>query len=225
MKKVKCLIISLCIIIMCSGCKDGSHEITETKNENGNGNVAEVAENLMEYFNTYTAATKYIDAYVELDADAKIESTEWIEHDTNQCLRIRIQYKVQPEGKYRHKEDYFLFCNIANEVINVLQVDYADIELGSGNDFNAHFEDVTFDGNEDLLIHIGSWGSAQHYCAFICENGNYRREESFEAIPNYKVDADKRQIVGTANSIDTETISIYVYDSGKFERMDRVKND
>lgn len=206
-KKMKYLVTSLCIIIMCFGCKHASYEITEIKSENDTEN---------------DIINKYIDKYVELNDDVEIESTEWIEHNTNQCLRIGIQYKVQPEEKYKHKEDYFLFCNTANEVVNVLQVDYADIELGSGNDFNAYFEDVTFDGNEDLLIHIGSWGNSQRYCAFIYENENYRREESFEAIPNYKVDADKRQIVGTANF---ETITIYVYDSGKFERMDRVTNN
>lgn len=86
---------------------------------------------------------QYIDENVELNDDIEVEDTEWIEHDTYKCLRIRIQYKTKPEGKYRHKEDYFLFCNTDNEVVNALQIDYADIELGSGNDFNAYFEDIT----------------------------------------------------------------------------------
>lgn len=90
---------------------------------------------------------------------------------------------------------------------------------------DAYFDDVTFDGNQDLLIHIGSWGSSQFYCAFIYDNETYRREESFETIPDYEVDADKQQIVGHGGTINTDITTIYTYSNGKFECIDRIEED
>lgn len=168
---------------------------------------------------------KYIDEYVVLDDDTEVEGVQWIEHDTNQCLRIRLQYKIQPKDRYRHKEDYFLLFDEDSEVTQVLRMDYENIKLGYGNDFNAYFEDVTFDGNQDLLIHIGSWGSSQYYCAFIYDNGDYRREESFEKIPEYKAVAGRRQIIGHVSTINTDIIETYTYSNGSFELIDRVEYD
>lgn len=52
-----------------------------------------------------------------------------------------------------------------------------------GCDFVAHFEDVTFDGKEDLIISVGDSKTAHYYCTYIYENNGFRYESTFEKIP------------------------------------------
>ena len=79
----------------------------------------------------------------------------------------------------------------------------------------AVFEDVTFDGNNDLLIAVGGDKGGEFYCVYVYENGFYRYEPSFEKIPCYKVDPDRQLVCGTLTDSDGRTISEWTY-NGEF---------
>lgn len=180
-------------------------------------------------------AESYIDAYVSLSDDTEIEGCEWMQYGDEQVLRVKIQYKEQPENAYRHKEDYFLFITPDGNVSNVLEINYEDKGLapfwdretdcatqhkvGSACGFEAHFEDVTFDGEKDLLIFLGHSGngSADACCAYIYENGEFRYERTFEHISYYKVDIENEVIYGYMRYSATSFADLtYKYVNGEF---------
>lgn len=185
-----------------------------------------------------------IDRTVILSEDTEIEKYEWVDREEC-CLRVRVQYKEKPEDNYRHKEDYFFFLNgtdgggrpDGNEDIQVLHVDYQDKgyeNIGKDRyvwdacDFDAHFEDVTFDGQKDLLVFLGYSGvhGTQIYAAYVYENGSYRYEPTFEKIPNYSVDREAQVIRG--ENTDSATHSSYfkfVYRDKKFEQVSAETRD
>lgn len=178
----------------------------------------------------------YIDEYVILTDEIEAEDYLWMKHDNKNVLRILIGYKEKPVNSYQHKEDYFLFFDEDDIVEQVLQVEYGDKgihiwkngtecadshDLGEGCGFDAFFEDVTFDGNDDLIISVGNSRHASYYCAYIYENGSYRYERTFEHIPSYEVDRENELIYGyeregTSIGIDTK----YEYKNGEFVRIE-----
>lgn len=166
--------------------------------------------------------SEYIEQYVTLTDDTEIEKWEMLNHNGENILRIRVGYNQSDlRGTIQgHKEDYFIFLNGNGEARYVLQVGYEDKDVGAACDYEAHFEDVTFDGNDDLLIWLGgsrAWG----YCAFIYENGQYRYEKSFENIPDYSVDTENHVIRGTnPNSATSQSYYIFEYRNGEFVEID-----
>lgn len=178
-------------------------------------------------------AEPYIDAYINLSDDTEIEGCEWMQYGGGQVLRVKIQYKEIPEDDYPHKEDYFLFITQDGDVSNVIEVNYEDKgvggpygletdcatqhQLGWACGFDAHFEDVTFDGEEDLLIFVGYAGASRFYCAYIYENGEFRYERTFEHIPSYVVDIENEVICGYGRGGATSFWdSTYKYVNGEF---------
>lgn len=181
----------------------------------------------------------YIDEYVTLTDEIEVENYLWMKHDNKNVLRILIRYKEKPVNSYQHKEDYFLFFDGNDIVEQVLQVEYEDKgihigtngtecadshDLGEGCAFDAFFDDVTFDGNDDLIISVGNSRHASYYCAYIYENGSYRYERTFEHIPSYEVDRENKLIYG----YDTDGMSInidtkYEYKNGEFVRIEEIK--
>ena len=176
-------------------------------------------------------------AEMELAEDEELECYEWVDEEET-CLRARIQFREQPENAYRHTADYFFFLAEDQTIRDTLYVDYAHSELGLkdnspellGRDrfaadacsFDAHFEDVTFDGQEDLLISLGYQGvhGIPVYCAYIYQNGRYIYEQSFEDIPDYTVDAEHQRIVGYCNSgAYAYTEPEYEYRNGEFVKV------
>lgn len=89
-------------------------------------------------------------------------------------------------------------------------------------DFNAYFEDVTFDGHDDLIIslrHAGVHGTCT-YGAYIYENNSYRYESSFENIPNYEIDTENKCINGyNVDSAVSTTYFVYKYYNGEFVQV------
>ena len=176
----------------------------------------------------------YIKEYVVLEEDSEIEGCEWMQYDRRTpVLRVRIRYKEKPENAYQQKEDYFLFLTGDNEISQVLVVNYEDKgihirldegtkcegnhELGEGCDFDAHFEDVTFDGNRDLIISVGNSRHAAYYCAYIYEEGGFRHEKTFEHIPSYEVKQDEKVICGhDTDGMEWEWKTVYEYRDGEF---------
>jgi len=86
-------------------------------------------------------------------------------------------------------------------------------------DFDAYFEDVNFDGHEDLIIFLGHAGvhGTEIYCAYIYTEEGYCYNSTFEDIPNYEVDKENKVIKGY-NVDNAAEISqyIYVYENNKF---------
>ncbi|MDE6713244.1 MAG: hypothetical protein K2K20_05855, partial [Lachnospiraceae bacterium] len=163
--------------------------------------------------------SEYVEKYVTLTDDTEIERWEMLNHNGENILRIRVGYNQDDlrgtiEG---HKEDYFIFLNGNGEAGYVLQVGYEDKTLGYVCDYSAHFEDVTFDGNDDLLIYLGDGRYSPHYCAFIYENGQYRYEKSFEDIPYYELDMENQVIRANDGMSATEEADyIFEYKNGEF---------
>lgn len=166
--------------------------------------------------------SEYIEKYVTLTDDTEIEGWEMLDHNGENILRIKVGYNQEDlrgtiEG---HKEDYFIFLNGNGEAGYVLQVGYEDKYVGMACGYSAHFEDVTFDGNDDLLICLGGH-KAQGYCAFIYENGQYRYEKSFENIPDYEVDAQNHVIRGSnPDSATAHTYWTFEYRNGEFVEVE-----
>ncbi len=194
-----------------TGSNDETDNNTESKEEEND--IGEESERVDE------KAEPYIDAYIPLSDDTEIEYCEWMEYGEEQVLRVAIQYKELPENDYPHKEDYFLFITQDGNVSNIIAVNYEDKYIGAACGFDAHFEDVTFDGEEDLLIFMGyaGNGATEFYCAYIYENGEFRYEKTFEEIPFYVVDIEKELIYGSnRNSFNSYSGRTYKYINGKF---------
>lgn len=219
---------------------NASHTLTETDSSDetvaDENQLAQISDKMDE------KAGPYIDAYITLSDDTEIEYCNWMEYGEEQVLRVAIQYKEQPENDYRHKEDYFLFISQDGDVLNVIEVNYEDKGLGMADgmetdcatqhqlgwacDFDAHFEDVTFDGEEDLLIFVGDGRCDRHYCAYIYENGEFRYERTFEHIPVGVVDTEKEVIYGsTTNSATSFTDVTYKYINREFLIIEAIETN
>ncbi len=188
---------------------------------------------------TKESALAYIEEYVMLDEKTEVEAYEWMETKDINILHVKIQYKELQEDMYRHKEDYFIFIK-DGDVFQVLPVDYSDKgihlrynegtpcegnhELGEGCSFDAHFEDVTFDGNEDLLIWVGNSRHASYYCAYVYENGIFRYERTFEHISSYQIDDQNKMIRSTDMKENGEQLELlYKFVDGKFVEIENIE--
>lgn len=200
--------------------------------ENQNGTPAQGLETLenqigMEYTGNIEGIniSDYIEKYVTLTDDTEIERWEMLNHNGKNILRIRVGYNQEDlRGTIQgHKEDYFIFLDGNGNAGYVLQVGYEDKIVDAGCDYRVIFEDVTFDGNDDLIIWLGGT-RAWHYCAFIYEDGQYRYEKTFESIPGYQVDTENQVIRGyQAHSAMTHSYYTYEYQNGEFVLIEEIK--
>ncbi len=208
MKKLLCriniyiIIILICILI--SGCTHLSNVSTNTDiNTNTN---ADIPSNISDC----------ISKTIFLSDDKKIEYQEWVDEDKT-CYRVAVRYKEEQTDRYTHCEDYFFFVN--DEDIMTTYVDYSKEKSGADRyvwnacDFEAYLEDVTFDGNPDLVISLGHAGAGGDlvYCAYVYKDGEYVYAKSFESIVNYKLDNENKCIVRNGDSLCT-----YIYDGNSF---------
>ena len=168
----------------------------------------------------------YLFENVKPGSDTEIEEYEWVDEEKT-CFRVRLQWKEKPADNYRHKEDYFFFLDEEGTVLNVHFVNYAAIVIGYACGFDAHLEDVTFDGHKDLIIWTGDAnGSVVSFnAAYIYQEGEYVYEETFNEIPLYQVDADNQVITGRLPKSDKEIFLTYKYIDGKFVEIDRVEKE
>ncbi len=166
----------------------------------------------------------YLNENLVLEDDEEIEACEWVSgfNEEQNCFRVRICYKEEPENEYKHKRDFFVFRE--NELTSIM-VDYpsksdydAPRYVYDANDFAAYKEDVNFDGYNDLLIHLGcKSGGGDCWCAYLYENGNYVYNESFEKISNYKTEPACGIIYSTYTSQGTGIEKIFKYDESENE--------
>ncbi len=158
---------------------------------------------------------KAIQEHIAPEGGTELEFFEWV-GDNNRCFRVGICYEENPENAYLHKEDYYFFYDANGSLTQVLHEDYADIHIGSGCDFNAYFEDVTFDGQEDLLVFIGDGRYERYYTAYVYENGQYVYKKSFEQIPTYQIDYNAKVITGVRGPAHNSTYYTFGYENGEF---------
>ena len=255
MKEISKWIMIFFCCLFCIGCS--SQEKVETENttraientfiETDNKDKSDIeeknSEEISEEISEKTEA--YINAYINLSDDIEVEGYEWMQYDDEQVLRVKIQYKELPINNYKHKEDYFLFITPDEDVSMILVVNYEDkgihirldeeVEctgnhyLGEGCSFTAHFEDITFDGNKDLIISVGNSRHAEYYCAYIYENDEFRYEKTFEHIPSYEISNDEKAIHGS----DTDGMGLFIdttyeYRNGEFvliEKKEHMNSD
>lgn len=243
MNKYFRITILLLIILSLSGCNN-NEEINENEEKykieankiSNEINVSnEIINNESINDNEYNI---FIDEYIQtlinqnisLDENEEIESYEWIQEE--KVFRVKIKYIEQPENEYSHKEDYFFFFQ-DGEIIQTLFVDYpskdenvfTDRYVWDACDFAAHMEDVTFDGNDDLIIFLGHAGShgTEHSCAYIFTEEGYIYNPIFEDIPAYKVDKENQIIRGyNVDNAAEKSEYVYVYENDEFVEKEHI---
>lgn len=160
-----------------------------------------------------------------LSEEEEIYGYERIQHGDSYVVNARIQYKDDSLPWYeRHIENVLVFTTMENEVEQVLPIRYEGVydtrrergleSLVYSGGYSVRFEDVSFDGEDDILISIGA-GRNAYYCAYIYENGTYRYEPSFEEIPNANGRENNIQAYWSGGS-NPKYFYYYVYQDGKF---------
>ena len=214
-RKILMMLNILCIAALV-GCntdsdKVGVNENIETVESNSEDDDDAVFE--------YTSGDDYINQLaldtVKLEDDEEISDQEWVD-DSNTCYRVTVRYITAQDNAYRHKRDYFLFTD---ESVEPVIVDYpdkddtdADRYVYDGSGFEAYFEDVTFDGNDDLLISLGGERSgASFYCVYVYDEGQYEYIKSFEQIANYKLDYESNRVVSIQGDSERSWAVYYEY--------------
>ena len=195
MKKYMTLVIFIMLLV--SGCSEKS-------------NSTRIDENKL------MTIKEYIAENVTISDDKCIEYEGWLDEEET-CYRVAIEYKEEQEGEYSHSEDYFVF--VLGNYIECVYVDYTKDKIGCDRyvwdacDFGAYLEDVTFDGELDLIISLGHAGAGGDlvYCAYVFEDGKYIYTNSFEKITNYKIDGENKYIVSMGDSE-----RIFKYDGKEF---------
>lgn len=172
-----------------------------------------------------------IQANVVLEEGTEIEDIGWVDEEKT-CMRVSIRYQETPQYRnYDHKDDYFFF--IEEDIIKVLYVDYPNDanmtrEVWADPDFNAHFEDVNFDGNDDLIIALGLQGDDAKYCAYLYTEKGYEYCPSFEKISQYEVDYEKEQIASTYYEVilgvERPFRDYYVFKDNMFQKLEDSNN-
>ncbi len=108
-----------------------------------------------------------------------------------------------------------------NTEINFVKVDY-NFDFSSEErmvwmdpTFECKLTDITFDGNEDILIDIGMDGMSELkvFCAYVYTERGYEYCPSFETIRNFQVNKEKQVI---ESMVQNGYIDYYVYKNGKF---------
>ncbi|MBR5762142.1 MAG: hypothetical protein IK018_00715 [Lachnospiraceae bacterium] len=141
----------------------------------------------------------YINSNLDMRQDEELERVDAIKDGV--CYRVatkRIDYR---EDEYEHLRDYFF---VKKEKYIFFEVTYPSLNASptedrythSVCDFDVEYVDVTFDGNEDILIHLGESGGGRVACAYVYNNGMFVYKKSFEKIPNYTVNEEERCIKG-----------------------------
>lgn len=142
-----------------------------------------------------------VKSMLNLSCDEVIEKSEWIEEKV--CYRVAVERTTEVEGEYKHLTDYIF---VKNETVKCIKVTYpskhdtmdADRYVYDACDFAVRYEDITFDGQKDIVISLGHQGTAGTCvsCAYVFEENDYVYVKSFEQIPNYSLNEEQKCIDG-----------------------------
>ena len=163
-----------------------------------------------------------------ISEDMEVEFVDWVDADKT-CLQIAIAYKEMPEDRWtKHEEDYFVF----KDDIKTLKVNY-DFEhpgfehpVWDAPTFISHFEDVNFDGVDEIIIHVGMNGFSgmQTYSAYEYKDGEYVYFSAFDNhIYSYKIDKANETIICKRTSGDSQNIlytTVFKYENGDYVEIE-----
>ena len=161
---------------------------------------------------------------VKITSAEEIEYVRWVDDEKN-ALQIGIRFEWPGEDRYTdHKRDIFVFKDAVKPLSVVYSVDEAggqDRMVFADPTFEAHFEDVNFDGSDELIIQRGTNGmsSMVMYSAYELKDDEYVFFPAFEWIYSYTVNLDDRTIECVRTSGDSENktyITTYTYEDGKY---------
>ena len=161
---------------------------------------------------------------VKITSAEEIEYVRWVDDEKN-ALQIGIRFEWPSEDRYTdHKRDIFVFKDAVKPLSVVYSVDEAggqDRMVFADPTFEAHFEDVNFDGSDELIIQRGTNGmsSMVMYSAYELKDDEYVFFPAFEWIYSYTVNLDDRTIECVRTSGDSENktyITTYTYEDGKY---------
>lgn len=163
-----------------------------------------------------------IETECTISASEDIEYFGWV--DENVVFRVAIKRKEEYQDEYDHVRDYFFIKN--NDYVHTLMIDYpskkesrdSDRYVFDACDFCAEYIDVNFDNNKDLVISLGHEGphAYKKYCAYLYEEGEYQYEKSFEEIPNFEINNEEKEIIGSYISGGESYYIKYKYQDGAF---------
>ena len=155
---------------------------------------------------------EYIKNAIRIENDEEIDDIECIETDL--CYRVGIK-KEQMDGIFAHVGDYFF---VKNDKLTHFVTYYNEIDESIGVmrlvhhscNYNAAYEDVSFDGIKDVIISLGYEGDIEISCAYVYMDGEYVYVPSFEMIGSYSVDSIKKTILDYNNNR-------YVFEDGEYK--------
>ena len=100
-----------------------------------------------------------------------------------------------------------------------------DFVLGFAQNHIA-FQDMNFDGNDDICLTISANKGVFNYCCWIfdAEKGEFVYSETLSAFTSIALDTEKKQVVVAEKNGETETYVIYEWVNGELKKVD-VKNE
>lgn len=161
-----------------------------------------------------------VDKVVQVKEGEKLEKAEWIEEGI--LFRVAVERTEAIPHEYSHLRDYIFVKKDGVkwfEVVYPSKLDFDDPDryVNSGCNFSVRYEDVTFDGNADVLISLGDAGPNRVFCAYVYEDGEFCYKKSFENIPFSHVDYEEKTIIGfITDGYSYQYEAEYAYEDGEF---------
>ena len=222
-------------VMVSSGCSEAipSEDVQKTESvssvsaeeETKVESVDTAAEEVLKIESGNAEFDEFINNTIELLPEEEIEFTEWVEE--GECFRVALQLTEEPEDRYRHNRDYVFVKkdDTVKYIVVDYMSDYTDVRsveryVDAACDFKTEYEDVSFDGNKDIVIFLGHYGSRgiEHSCAYVCTDGEFVYTKSFEDIPYFSVDDKEERIYGWYydGMLANDVICKYKFENGEF---------
>ena len=219
------IILGVCLCLL-AGCNNAEKKETLSGNATDKNTESENGEEILlddikdDEFKTFILETAIP------GKDEGYGNSGWVEDGT--CYRVEINRKEDVEGEYIHLADYIF---IREDTYKFFKVTYpsknepyeSDRYVYDACDFAVYYEDVTFDGNKDVVISLGHAGSrgTQIACAYVYEDGEFVYKKSFELIPNYVIDEEEKCVRGWLyDPAGYDNNFIYEYIDGQFVKTE-----
>ncbi len=83
------------------------------------------------------------------------------------------------------------------------------------------FQDMNFDGNEDICLTISASNGIFNYCCWIfdSEKGEFVYNETLSSFTSMTLDTENKQVVVTEKNGDTESFVIYEWINGELKKL------
>ena len=137
-------------------------------------------------------------------------------------------YIIETDEFYHHYETKVLISEIVDDEFCLGAM--LDVKERTENDSagDSCLVDVDFDGNKDILVLNGNYGTQglAHFTCFLRRGNNYEECESFTDIPNPSVNEKDKRILGASRgSANTHGCSLYSFVNGSFIETDSLTEE